>query len=214
MIAFRFVFFVMSFTLIGCASINDMGDNFKDLVYGNPKESYIVQPGDSVWSIGIKLEIDPQLIILRNNLKKPYVIYPNQRLEFSFTKRLPVEIVETRIKWHPPLTSNAQAEKQGRYWLKYLQPKGQSIHSISEGKVVVSGPDIPGYGNLVMISHPSGYLSLYAHCDKIFVKQGDQVSRGMIIANVGNSESSSSMLRFQVRKNGKPLNNSLLEFHL
>ncbi|SVC74598.1 uncharacterized protein METZ01_LOCUS327452, partial [marine metagenome] len=69
-----------------------MGDNFKDLVYGNPKESYIVQPGDSVWSIGIKLEIDPQLIILRNNLKKPYVIYPNQRLEFSFTKRLPVEI--------------------------------------------------------------------------------------------------------------------------
>ena len=46
-----------------------MGDNFKDLVYGNPKESYIVQPGDSVWSIGIKLEIDPQLIILRNNLK-------------------------------------------------------------------------------------------------------------------------------------------------
>ena len=57
----------MSFTLIGCASINDMGDNFKDLVYGNPKESYIVQPGDSVWSIAIKLEIDPQLIILQKD---------------------------------------------------------------------------------------------------------------------------------------------------
>ena len=98
--------------------------------------------------------------------------------------------------------------------VKYLQPKGQAIHSISEGKVVVSGPDIPGYGNLVMISHPSGYLSLYAHCDQIFVVRGDKVSRGMIIANVGSSESSSSMLRFQVRKNGKPLNNSLLEFHL
>ena len=47
-----------------------MGDNFKDLVYGNLKESYIVQPGDSVWSIAIKLEIDPQLIILRNMERK------------------------------------------------------------------------------------------------------------------------------------------------
>ena len=32
-----------------------------------------------------------------------------------------------------------------------------------------SGPDIPGYGNLVMISHPNGFLSLYAHCKDIFV---------------------------------------------
>ena len=67
-------------------------------------------------------------------------------------------------------------------------------------------PDIPGYGNLVMISHPDGYLSLYAHCDKIFVEQGDDVGKGTMIAHLGNSEAAYPMLRFQLRKNGKPVN--------
>jgi lipoprotein NlpD len=70
---------------------------------------------------------------------------------------------------------------------------------------VVSGPDIPGYGNLVMISHPDGYLSLYAHCEKIFVQVGDNVDGGDMIAQLGNSEAAYPMLRFQLRKNGKPL---------
>ena len=70
---------------------------------------------------------------------------------------------------------------------------------------MVSGPDIPGYGNLVMISHPDGYLSLYAHCDKIFVERGDDVAKGAMIAQLGNSEAAYPMLRFQLRKNGKPI---------
>jgi lipoprotein NlpD len=71
--------------------------------------------------------------------------------------------------------------------------------------VVVSGPDIPGYGNLVMISHPDGYLSLYAHCEKILVQTGDFVDKGSMIAQLGNSEAAYPMLKFQLRKNGKPL---------
>ena len=90
-------------------------------------------------------------------------------------------------------------------WLIFKESKGVPIHSINLGKVVVSGPDIPGYGNLVMISHPDGYLSLYAHCDKIFVEQGDEVTKGARIAQLGNSEAAYPMLRFQLRKNGQPL---------
>jgi lipoprotein NlpD len=56
-----------------------------------------------------------------------------------------------------------------------------------------------------MISHPDGYLSLYAHCDKIFVEQGDDVRKGAMIAHIGNSEAAYPMLRFQLRKNGKPV---------
>ena len=66
-------------------------------------------------------------------------------------------------------------------------------------------PDIPGYGNLVMISHPDGYLSLYAHCEKIFVQTGDHVNKGSMIAQLGNSEAAYPMLKFQLRKDGKPL---------
>jgi lipoprotein NlpD len=77
---------------------------------------------------------------------------------------------------------------------------------------VVSGPDIPGYGNLVMISHPNGFLSLYAHCDRIFVNTGDEVKKGEVIAQIGNSEAAYPMLRFQLRKNGKPMMNDKLDF--
>ena len=56
-----------------------------------------------------------------------------------------------------------------------------------------------------MISHPDGYLSLYAHCDKIFVEKGDEVIKGATIAQLGNSEAAYPMLRFQLRKNGQPL---------
>ena len=90
-------------------------------------------------------------------------------------------------------------------WLIFKESRGAPIHSINLGKVVVSGPDIPGYGNLVMISHPDGYISLYAHCDKIFVEQGDEVEKGAMIAQLGNSEAAYPMLRFQLRKNGQPL---------
>ena len=94
----------------------------------------------------------------------------------------------------------------------YETDKGNPISSIQEGRVVIAGPDIPGYGNLVMISHPNGFLSLYAHCKDIFVKKGDVISRGEIIANVGSSEASSPMLRFQLRKNGSPVKTSGIKF--
>jgi len=46
---------------------------------------------------------------------------------------------------------------------------------------------------------------LYAHCDKIFVERGDNVGKGAMIAQLGNSEAAYPMLRFQLRKNGKPI---------
>jgi murein DD-endopeptidase MepM/ murein hydrolase activator NlpD len=63
-----------------------------------------------------------------------------------------------------------------------------------------------------MISHPNGFLSLYAHCQNIIVEAGDIVSKGMVIARVGSSESSSPMLRFQLRKNGTPIKVKSIQF--
>ena len=139
-------------------------------------------------------------------MNEPYIIYPNQELFLYGT------IFETNpkdqfqpIKWHHPLGEKSNMALKDDSWLIFKEPKGLPIHSINLGKVVVSGPDIPGYGNLVMISHPDGYLSLYAHCDKIFVEKGDEVIKGAMIAQLGNSEAAYPMLRFQLRKNGQPL---------
>ena len=139
-------------------------------------------------------------------MKEPYIIYPNQELFLSsiiFESNLKDQFQP--IKWHHPLGGKSNRALKDDSWLIFKEPKGLPIHSINLGKVVVSGPDIPGYGNLVMISHPDGYLSLYAHCDKIFVEKGDEVIKGAMIAQLGNSEAAYPMLRFQLRKNGQPL---------
>jgi len=55
---------------------------------------------------------------------------------------------------------------------------------------------------------------LYAHCNDILVKEGDVVNRGEVIATVGKSEASSSMLRFQLRKQGTPIKASKVKFKI
>ena len=196
----------LTFIISSCSSLDALQQSYKKFLPPRSTESYIVQPGDSIWSIAINFNIDSELLIKNNNLKKPYTIYPNQKLTFSgnFAKNIPIQ--ESRaVTWHHPLGEESKVAIKDDSWLIFKEPKGAPIHSIHSGKVVVSGPDIPGYGNLVMISHPDGYLSLYAHCDKIFVEQGDDVGKGVMIARLGNSEAAYPMLRFQLRKNGKPI---------
>ncbi len=198
---------ILTFIISSCSSLDALQQSYKNFLPSRSTESYIVQPGDSIWSIAINFNIDSELLIKNNNLKKPYTIYPNQKLTFSgnFVKNNSIKESKA-ITWHHPLGGKSKVAIKDDSWLIFKEPRGLPIHSIHSGKVVVSGPDIPGYGNLVMISHPNGYLSLYAHCDKIFVEQGDDVGKGVMIAQLGNSEAAYPMLRFQLRKNGKPIN--------
>lgn len=196
-----------------CSSLDVLKNTYQNLMPGSSKSFYDVQPGDSLWSIALKFNLDTDLLIAKNNLKEPYVIYPNQQLEFYGAENKKNSIEQTKaIQWHHPLRGKSKPATKDDAWLVFKEPKGMPIHSINNGKVVVSGPDIPGYGNLVMISHSDGYLSLYAHCDKIFVQQGDEVIKGAMIAHLGNSEASYPMLRFQLRKNGKPIKAEKLNF--
>ena len=186
---------ILSLFISSCSSLELLKQSYKNFSAPLVSESYVVQPGDSIWSISINLNI-----------------YPKQTLALSgnFSKIHPIKKPEA-ITWHHPLGQVSKVALKDDSWLIFKEPKGLPIHSIHIGKVVVSGPDIPGYGNLVMISHPDGYLSLYAHCDKIFVEQGDDVGKGTMIAHLGNSEAAYPMLRFQLRKNGKPVNADKLD---
>ena len=199
------IFIILILITSSCSSIDSLRQSYKNL-YPSSNESYIVQHGDSIWSIAINFNLDSDLLIKNNNLKKPYTIYPNQELFISGAiGKSNLKEQSQPIEWHHPLGEKSKIALKDNSWLIFKEPKGAPIHSINLGKVVVSGPDIPGYGNLVMISHPDGYLSLYAHCDKIFVELGDEVTKGALIAKLGNSEAAYPMLRFQLRKNGKPV---------
>jgi lipoprotein NlpD len=73
------------------------------------------------------------------------------------------------------------------------------------GKVVYSGSGLRGYGKLIIIKHNKTYLSAYAHNDRILVKEGQSVSKGQKIAEMGNTDASQVELHFEIRKFGKPV---------
>lgn len=80
---------------------------------------------------------------------------------------------------------------------------GQSIEAAAAGKVIYSGSDLRGYGKLIIIKHNSTYLSVYAHNNQILVKEGQQVNRGQKIAEMGNTDSNTVKLHFEIRRQGK-----------
>ena len=67
---------------------------------------------------------------------------------------------------------------------------------------------VRGYGNLVIVKHTSNLLSAYAHNKTILVKEGQTVSKGQKIAEMGNSDSDAVKLHFEIRQQGKPVDPS------
>jgi lipoprotein NlpD len=80
---------------------------------------------------------------------------------------------------------------------------GQAIKAASAGKVIYSGSDLRGYGKLVIVKHNKTYLSVYAHNSKIVVKEGQNVVAGQKIAEMGNTDSNTTKLHFEIRRLGK-----------
>lgn len=85
---------------------------------------------------------------------------------------------------------------------------GQAINAAAAGKVIYSGSDLRGYGKLVIIKHNKTYLSVYAHNSKILVKEGQMVTAGQKIAEMGNTDATSTKLHFEIRRLGKSVDPS------
>ena len=80
-------------------------------------------------------------------------------------------------------------------------PEGTGIRAAESGVVAYAGNELKGYGNLVLIRHEGGWVTAYAHAKELFVKRGDIVKRGDVIAKAGQTGSvSSPQLHFEVRK--------------
>ena len=82
---------------------------------------------------------------------------------------------------------------------------GQPVNASATGTVLYVGTGIRGYGKLIVVRHNKSYSTVYAHNDTILVKEGQRVTKGQKIAEMGNSDADQVKLHFEIRRQGKPV---------
>ena len=88
-------------------------------------------------------------------------------------------------------------------------PEGTPIKAAEDGVVAYAGSELKGYGNLVLVRHPNGFVTAYAHANDILVKRGEAVKRGQVIAHAGQTGNvTSPQLHFEIRKGATPVDPS------
>ncbi len=88
-------------------------------------------------------------------------------------------------------------------------PMGNNVQAVHHGRVVFADY-FGGHGLLVIVDHGEGYMSLYAHNQRLLKKAGEPVQAGEAIATVGNSGGQASAgLYFEIRHQGKPVDPNL-----
>ena len=91
---------------------------------------------------------------------------------------------------------------------RYGGNTGDQVLVAADGQVVYAADGLKEYGNLILLKHINGYITAYAHNSKMNVKSGANVRAGQKIAEMGSSGTTRTMLEFQVRLDGKPVNPS------
>lgn len=90
--------------------------------------------------------------------------------------------------------------------INILVPRGTPIVAAESGHVAYAGGEIKGYGNMVLVRHPNGWITAYAHADELLVKAGDVVKRGDVIAKAGTTGAAKEpQLHFELRQGSRPV---------
>jgi murein DD-endopeptidase MepM/ murein hydrolase activator NlpD len=90
--------------------------------------------------------------------------------------------------------------------LNLALPPGAAIHAVERGVVAYAGDGLSGYGNLIVIRHPDGWASAYAHLGRMRVERNDRVERGQAIATAPGVDSDDPWpFHFELRRKSKPV---------
>ena len=90
--------------------------------------------------------------------------------------------------------------------LDIVAEEGSPVRAAQAGVVSYAGSGIPGYGNMLLLTHPGGLVTVYAHNERLLVSTGETVYRGQPIASVGRSGGVAvAELHFQLRAGERPI---------
>ena len=99
-------------------------------------------------------------------------------------------------------------KKRTMHWgMDFSAKTGTPIYATGDGTIARADARAVGFGNHVRIDHGFGYVSIYAHMDKIVVRRGNKVKRGDLIGYVGNTgRSVAPHLHYEIVKDGRKIN--------
>ena len=183
---------------------------------------HVVRAGENLYRIGKAYDVPFDELARLNGVRDPGQIRVGQRIFIpGATRQLPVEIItpaeaparsapapqesaDDGLLWPVSGTINSSFGPRGASFhdgIDIAAPEGTPIHAIERGEVVYSD-QLRGYGNIVIIRHAAGMVSVYAHNQLNLVRESQQVERGEVIATVGSTgRVTGPHLHFEIRKN-------------
>ncbi|TDJ48561.1 MAG: LysM peptidoglycan-binding domain-containing protein [Gammaproteobacteria bacterium] len=188
-------------------------------------EYYVVQGGDTIYSIAFRYGIDQRDLLAWNRIDNASLIRPGQRLRLSAPggstagsvstpppsapRAPPADRPVQSVGWRWPtdgkVIASYGASAKTQSGIQIGGKRGQSVRAASGGQVVYAGSGLPGYGQLLIIKHNNDYLSAYGHNDRLLVTEGATVKRGQPIARMGLGPGRRPLLHFEIRRRGQPV---------
>ena len=220
--------------LAGCASrtgpapVTDMSGT--GTVAPAATGTYVVQPGDTLYKIAQANGIDMAHLSRINNITDPGQLRigqvlqldgtaapapasPNVATPIPVTPVAPAEPVRAPratdasvIDWAWPASGKViQGFNANTKGIDIVGALGDPVTAAADGKVMYAGNGVRGLGNLILLGHTNGFITAYAHNQALYVKTGQQVKKGAKIASIGQTDTTSPRLQFEVRRSGTPV---------
>jgi lipoprotein NlpD len=183
---------------------------------------YIVQAGDTLYSISFKRSLDYRQVARWNGIGSDYRIYVGQTLRLTpppAGAAAEKSAMETRSAgqeppagipphWRWPADGpvlGTVAQPTGGVGLKIGGSLQTEIRAAAAGKVVYTGSGLRAYGLLVIVKHDDTWLSAYGYNQDLLVHEGDPVQEGQVLAHMGEGPGGTPMLYFEIRSQGRPV---------
>ena len=143
------------------------------------------------------------------------VAKPKEKISSDPTQKLPTIGARSSSKFSWPVRgrelSAYGAKGDGLFndGINIAAARGTTVGAAENGVVAYAGNEVKGMGNLIIIQHSGGWMTVYAHLDSMTVRRGNKVSVGQKIGTVGETgKVDEPQLHFEIRKGTKAYNPS------